>query len=73
MWDERVHVSIATRHAEEPTMTRTTRPTSELPATRNQDWGFWGTLGEQAPAAWPLAMTRVAEATGEEAVEEQNV
>ncbi len=47
-------------------MTRTTRPTSELPATRNQDWGFWGTLGEQAPAAWPLAMTRVAEATGED-------
>ena len=36
-----------------------------IPATENTEWGFWGTLGEQAEAAWPLAMTAIAEATGE--------
>jgi hypothetical protein len=39
--------------------------TTQIPATRNETWGFWGTMGEQATAAWPLAMTAVADATGE--------
>ncbi len=38
---------------------------TQIPATENTEWGFWGTLGEQAEAAWPLAMTSIAEATGE--------
>jgi hypothetical protein len=39
--------------------------TTQIPATQNDVWGFWGTMGEQATAAWPLAMTAVANATGE--------
>ena len=39
-------------------------PTSTtIPATRNPEWGFWGTMGEHAPAAWPLAMTAISDAT----------
>ena len=38
---------------------------TQIPATENTAWGFWGTLGEQAEAAWPLAMTAIAAATGE--------
>ncbi len=38
-----------------------------MPATRNEGWGFWGTMGNQAEAAWPLAMNVVMDATGEEA------
>lgn len=34
-----------------------------MPATRNEAWGFWGTMGEQAQAAWPLAMTAISDAT----------
>lgn len=40
-----------------------TSPT--LPGTQNLDWGFFGTLGQHAQAAWPLAMTAVCHATGE--------
>ena len=37
-------------------------PTSTtIPATRNPEWGFWGTMGEHAPAAWPLAMTAISD------------
>ena len=36
-----------------------------IPATRNEGWGFFGTMNERAEAAWPLAMTAVANATGE--------
>lgn len=36
-----------------------------IPATRNEGWGFYGTMNERAEAAWPLAMTAVANATGE--------
>jgi hypothetical protein len=40
--------------------------TAQTPATRNEAWGFWGTMQEQAEAAWPLAMTTIADATGED-------
>ena len=33
-------------------------------ATQNQDFGFWGTMQEHAPAAWPIASTAIATATG---------
>lgn len=37
-----------------------------IPSTQNEDWGFWGTMNEHASAAWPLAVSVVAEATGED-------
>ena len=37
---------------------------SIIPATCNEAWGFWGTMNEHAAAAWPLAMTAIADATG---------
>ncbi|WP_338618357.1 hypothetical protein [Pigmentiphaga sp. CHJ604] len=36
-----------------------------IPATRNTEWGFWGTMTKQAEAAWPIAMSAIAQATGE--------
>ena len=39
--------------------------TTQIPATQNDTWGFWGTMGERATTAWPLAMTAIADATGE--------
>ena len=39
--------------------------TTQIPATQNDAWGFYGTMNEHAEAAWPLAMTAVAHATGE--------
>lgn len=38
---------------------------TNIPATRNEGWGFWGTMGGHACIAWPLAMTAVTDATGE--------
>lgn len=40
----------------------------QIPATENEAWGFWGTIGHRADPqrAWPLAVTALAEATGEE-------
>ena len=42
----------------EPTMT-----TTHIPATQNEAWGFWGTMNDQAAAAWPIAMTAISDAT----------
>lgn len=39
--------------------------TTTIPATENDIWGFYGALEEHAEAAWPLAMTAIAAATGE--------
>lgn len=39
--------------------------TNQLPATQNQEWGFWGTMNEHARAAWPLAMSAISDATGQ--------
>ena len=36
------------------------------PATRNESWGFWGTMNEHAATAWPMAMSAIADATGED-------
>ena len=38
--------------------------TFNAPATRNPGWGFFGTMGDQADQAWPLAVQVVAQATG---------
>ena len=39
--------------------------TPRIPATKNVDWGFTGTLNEQAEAAWPIAMTAISDATSQ--------
>jgi len=39
--------------------------THEIPATRNEAWGFWGTMDTHATKAWPIAMTAIAEATSQ--------
>ena len=39
--------------------------TTQIPATQNDVWGFWGTLNEHASAAWPLAMTAISDATSQ--------
>jgi hypothetical protein len=36
-----------------------------MPTTQNDAWGFWGTMNEQAEAAWPMAMNAVSDATGQ--------
>ena len=33
--------------------------TTQIPATQNEAWGFWGTMNEHASAAWALAMTAI--------------
>jgi len=38
---------------------------NSIPASKNEGWGFAGTLGEQTEAAWPIAMTTIAAATGQ--------
>jgi hypothetical protein len=40
--------------------------TNKMPPSENQAWGFFGTIVQHADAeaAWPLAMTTVADATG---------
>ena len=39
--------------------------TTQIPAPQNESWGFYGTMNEQAKAAWPLAMTGISDATGQ--------
>lgn len=47
--------------------TEGTRPMTNLhpltPPTQNEAWGFWGTMGGDAHAAWPIAMARIARST----------
>ena len=38
---------------------------TNIPATQNESWGFWGAMEEDAAAAWPLAMTAILHATNE--------
>ena len=42
-----------------------TNTNAAIPATENESWGFWGTMRSYASVAWPMAMTAIAEATGE--------
>jgi len=34
-----------------------------IPESGNVEWGFWGTMTDQAEAAWPLAMIIISDAT----------
>ena len=35
--------------------------TTALPASQNESFGFWGTMGGYACLAWPLAMQAMGE------------
>ncbi len=37
--------------------------TTNIPATQNEAWGFWGTMNDQAHTAWPIAMISISDAT----------
>ncbi|PAT41993.1 hypothetical protein [Vandammella animalimorsus] len=39
---------------------------TSIPATQNEGWGFWGTMGGHASTAWPLAMHTIADTTGQD-------
>ncbi len=39
--------------------------TTQIPATQNTTWGFYGAMSEHADPAWSLAMTAVSDATGQ--------
>lgn len=39
--------------------------TTQIPATQNEAWGFWGTMNEHASTAWPLAMRAISDATSQ--------
>lgn len=59
MIEQRVHRGVATHNTKEIKMNTTT----QIPASRNETWGLYGTLEEHAPAAWPIAMTAISDAT----------
>ena len=58
--EQRVNGVIANTDTEP--MMNTTQQTN-IPATQNEAWGLFGTLGEHAEAAWPIAMTAISDAT----------
>ena len=58
--EQRVNGVIANTDTE-PTMTTTQQ--AQIPTTQNESWGLFGTLGEHAEAAWPIAMTTISDAT----------
>jgi hypothetical protein len=58
--EQRVNGVIANTDTE-PKMTTTQQ--AQIPTTQNDSWGLFGTLGEYAEAAWPIAMTAISDAT----------
>ena len=34
----------------------------QIPAPTVTDWGYWGTMQDQAEAAWPIAMKAISDA-----------
>jgi hypothetical protein len=46
------------------TTTETTMTNNTILSTENEAWGFWGTMGERAAAAWPIAFAAIHDATG---------
>ena len=39
---------------------------ANIPATENESWGYWGTMQEEAPAAWAIALPAIAMVTATE-------
>ena len=57
--EQRVNGVIANTDTEDLKMT------TQMPATSNPDWGFFGGLRDQAEVAWPIAMTAISDATNQ--------
>jgi hypothetical protein len=49
------------RHA--MSRTKSTMTNRSILPTENSAWGFWGTMGEQAAMAWPIAFAAIQDAT----------
>lgn len=62
---QRVTTGVATTNQPESKMNKAPVAIPTMPTTTNESWGFWGTMNEKAQSAWPLAMTAVADATGQ--------
>ena len=45
-------------------MNTNTNTNTSIPSTQNEDWGFWGTMQDKAPAAWAIALPAIAKITG---------
>jgi hypothetical protein len=54
-----VTTAVETINAKEPEMNTST----QIPASQNDAWGYWGAMNEHAEAAWPLAMSAISDAT----------
>lgn len=57
--EQSVHAGVGTIDQKEKTM----NTTKQIPSAQNDAWGFWGTMNDDARAAWPIAMTAVSDAT----------
>ena len=63
--EQRVTDAITTTPDKEHIMSKQhANTTNPMPITRNEGWGFHGTMREHAAQAWPLAMAAVSNATG---------
>jgi len=57
---KRVTTHVQTIITKEPNM----NTIANIPATENESWGYWGTMQEEAPAAWAIALPAIATSTG---------
>lgn len=62
---QRITTGVATTNQPKSKMNKAPVAIPTMPTTTNESWGFWGTMNEKAQSAWPLAMTAVADATGQ--------
>ena len=62
---QRVTTGVATTNQPKSKMNKAPVAIPTMPTTTNESWGFWDTMNEKAQSAWPLAMTAVADATGQ--------
>ena len=60
--EQSVTTVVKTINTKEITMSTGTN----IPTTQNEAWGFWGTMKEEAPAAWAIALPAIAMVTGTE-------
>jgi hypothetical protein len=59
---KRVTTHVQTIITKEPDM----NTIANIPDPTVTDWGFWGTMKEEAPAAWAIALPAIATVTGTE-------
>jgi hypothetical protein len=63
---KRVTADVETINTKETNMSTSTSTSTNIPAPTVTDWGFWGTMKEEAPAAWAIALPAIAMVTGTE-------